>query len=116
MITLICGYPRAGKTTFSERFKKAIHLDTDGLYDGVLRKTKHRTDDVVVEGVYNRQRQRMALLSAYKGEGCRCIWIMTSKEIRQQRTGRRIHDVPFEPPTYSEGWDVIIIIRSNSYA
>lgn len=112
MLTLICGLPRAGKTTYSERFDDVIHLDTSGAYQGVNRRLKHRTGDVVVEGVYQLQRERKRLIEAYKTDTYKCIWLNTPDEVRRSRPGwDKYCDKPFEPPTYSEGWDEIIVIK-----
>ena len=115
MLTLICGLPRAGKTTYSERFDDVIHLDTSGAYKGVIHRLKYKDGDIIVEGVYHTQRQRKDLIQAYKGQGFKCIWLDTPQEVRRYRHGWDKHcDFPFEPPTLEEGWDEIIIIRGNN--
>ena len=116
MLTLICGLPRAGKTTYSERFENVIHLDTSGAYQGVLRKIKRLNGNVVVEGVYRTQEQRKTLIQAYNAECCRCIFLDTPNEIRRSRKGwDKYCDIqPFEPPTFEEGWDEIIIIKGDN--
>lgn len=115
MLTLICGKPRAGKTTYSERFENVIHLDTSGAYRGVIHHIKQTSGDVVVEGVYRTKEQRGTLIKAYNGDECRCIFLDTSDEIRRSRKGwDKYCDIhPFEPPTLDEGWDEIIIIRGE---
>lgn len=115
MLTLICGQPRAGKTTYSERFNDVIHLDTSGAYRGVLRKVKRLNGDVVVEGVYRHQSERIHLIQVYDTDRYKCIWLNTPDEVRQSRKGwDKWCDKPFETPTLSEGWDEIIIIRGNN--
>ena len=112
MLTLICGQPRAGKTTYSARYADVIRLDTSGAYHGVLRRLKHRTGDVVIEGVYRLERERKALIEAYDADVYKCIWLDTPDEVRRSRQGwDKWCDKPFEPPTYSEGWDIIEVIR-----
>lgn len=115
MLTLICGKPRAGKTTFSEQYDNVIHLDTSGAYQGVLNRLKRKQGDIIVEGVYNTHWQREALIKSYNGEGHRCIWLDTADEVRQTRKGwdKYCDRQPFEPPTLEEGWDEIIIIRGD---
>lgn len=116
MITLICGYPRAGKTTYSQTYNNVIHLDDFGIdpYSGVENYVKHARGDIVIDGVYQRKNTRMKLLHYYTGDGKRtCIWIDTPKEIRQIRTKRKVCDFPFDPPSYDEGWDEIIVIRGQ---
>jgi hypothetical protein len=117
MLTLICGLPRAGKTTFSQRFKDVIHLDNSGAYHGVLRRLQHKRGDVIIEGVYDKRGYREQLIRTYKGEHFRCIWLDTPTDMKRNRRGfGKGCMFPFEPPTYSEGWDEIVIIRSDSYA
>ena len=113
MIILICGQPRAGKTTYSKNFTcKVIHLDECHRYTIVNEKVKEvGFNDVVVEGVYKRPIDRQKLLEAYKGNKSRCIWIDTPLEIRSQRENFfSWSNVRFKPPTYDEGWDEIVRI------
>lgn len=115
MLTLICGLPRAGKTTYSEQFENVIHLDTSGAYHGVINRLKRKSGDIVVEGVYRLSQERKRLIQAYNGKGFKCIWLNTPDEVRQSRHGwDKWCDRPFEPPTYDEGWDEIIIIEDNN--
>ena len=120
-LTLICGRSRAGKTTYAKRYDNVIHLDSHGRlsqsYPRVL--TKLGDGDVVVEGIYDTAELRTELLNAYKGQGKRvCIWLDTPLDVIKSRFFHvpSKHPYPFEPPTYSEGWDEIIVIRSDSYA
>ena len=114
MITLICGLPRAGKTTYSERFRDVLHLDSYG-YNGVMRRVAKTDGDVVVDGVYQNATYRKKLIEAYKGAGRRCIYIDTPLEVRRTRPGfDKFCDFPFEPPTYAEGWDEIIVIGDDN--
>lgn len=115
MLTLICGHPRAGKTTYSKRFDNVIHLDEVHSTQKVIQKIRTISGDVVVEGIYYRPTERRELIKAYKGNRTRCICLNTSKEVREQRYGHRIkHDYPFLLPTYEEGWDEIIIMEDNN--
>ena len=115
MLTLICGLPRAGKTTYAERFDNVIHLDTSGGYAGVLHRLKMVKGEVIVEGVYRRTMDRERLIQGYPTDRYKCIWLNTPDEIRRSRKGwDRYCDQPFEPPTYSEGWDEIIIIGETN--
>ena len=111
MLILICGQSRAGKTTYSQRFENVVHLDTSGAYRGVLRRVSGM-EDVVVEGVYHRARDRRSLVEACGGHK-KCIWLDTPKEVRATRPGysEKGCNPPFEPPTYDEGWDEIEVIR-----
>lgn len=114
MITLICGQPRAGKTTYSQQFDDVIHLDTSGAYRGVIHLICDKCDDVVVEGVYHSASLRTELLRTYKGDGSRCIWLNTPLEIRRERLGwDKWCDRPFEPPTYDEGWGEIWVVQND---
>lgn len=115
MLILICGHPRAGKTTYSQRYENVIHLDTTygymgSRYKGVCKVVENLTD-AVVEGVYWTKRQRQELLEACADKGRKvCIWLDTPLEVRQKREGYLKHKENFEPPTYEEGWDEIIRI------
>ena len=123
MITLICGRCRAGKTTYSKQFENVIHLDDLSVrarerYPNVLKVVSGRTDDIVVEGVYETAQYREELLRAYKGDGAKCIWLDTPLEViarRMMPIGKpNTHFVVpkvFEPPTYAEGWDEIEVIH-----
>ena len=114
MLTLICGLPRAGKTTYAEQFDDVIHFDKYGVYRGVIHQIYAKNGDVVVEGIYHQQYQRELLIRAYQGKGTRCIWLNTPQEVRQARKGwNKRCDYPFEPPTYDEGWDEIYIVRNG---
>ena len=117
MITLICGHPRAGKTTYSKRFDgicKVIHLDEAGSHINVIKRVRSCDEDVVVEGVYYDPGHRRELLAAYRGVGSRCICLDTSLAVREQRLGYKLrHDHPFLIPTRDEGWDEIIVIGDN---
>ena len=115
MLTLICGLSRSGKTTLSKSYDGVVlHSDCCG-YDGVVSRVR-RYADVVVEGIYSSKWQRIRLLHAYKGDKTKCIWLDTPIQIRQSRNGYSKHsELPFEPPTYAEGWDEIIVIRENNH-
>ena len=114
MITLICGYPRAGKTTYSQRFENVIHLDMMHTHEKVLARIRRERGDVVVEGVYYAPKHRKALLEAYPGSGSKCICLDTPLHIREERMGRKErHPHPFRIPTLDEGWDEIVIIRGG---
>lgn len=116
MLILICGHSRAGKTTYSQNFNcRVIHLDDCGCHKNVISKIKNITDDIIVEGIYYSPKERKKLVETYQGEGKKCIYINTSKEVRQKRLGHKIkHDYPFLVPTYDEGWDEIIEIKGDS--
>ena len=111
MLTLICGMPRAGKTTLSREYANVIHLDDTHSHRRVLAKMEGMEGDVCVEGVYLDPRQRAELRAAYAGRA-RCICLDTPREVREQRLGHAIrHELPFRLPTHDEGWDEIEVIR-----
>ena len=113
MLTLICGMPRAGKTTYSQRFDNVIHIDFTG-YSKAKMMVGETTGDIVVEGVCERPQMREKFINAYKGQGKRCIWIDTPLEVRKQRPMWHLYNgLTFEPPSFDEGWDEIIIIRGD---
>ena len=113
MLILICGLPRAGKTTYSKQFEndyKIIHTDNYDTIDKAIAQIGD-LDNVVIEGVFNSFLQRKAIIQAYKGNKTKCIWLNTPKEIREKREHySHLTDRKFNPPTYDEGWDEIIII------
>lgn len=126
-MTLICGLPNAGKSTFSTNYASVIHFD----------EVKHRTadeqfhkcntlaaeaeDDICVEGVYNTRKRRMELLEAcaHKQGKRVCVWVNTPEEecLRREREYRRrpsgivrSHARISEQPTLDEGWDEIWVV------
>jgi predicted kinase len=115
MLALICGLPRAGKTTYSSRYYgrcEVLHCDYLQTW-GVLHRIRHLPDDedVVVEGVYREARSRKELAGAYHGKKV-CIWLDTPLEIRKTRPGfYKESDTHFDPPTLAEGWDKVITYK-----
>ena len=114
MLTLVCGRSRAGKTTYCERYRSVLHLDSYGLHpfssSRLLEKIEHADGDIVVDGIFDKAERRRALLYAYKGGGPYiCIWLDTPLDVIESRfcKGARLPHI-FEPPTYAEGWDEII--------
>lgn len=114
MITLICGMPRAGKSTYSQQYDNVIHFD--GLwYAKVLERVEQASGNVVVEGIYHHANDRIRLINAYHGDGKKCIWLDTPLDVRKTRPmWRQWADPIFEPPTLNEGWDEIVIIRGEN--
>ena len=116
---LICGLPRAGKTTYSKSFENVIHCDDYGVMPIPLRYDKcaenvRTSKDIIIEGVYERSSYRKELVQAYQGTYTKCIWLDTPDYIRHERDGwSRNCDFPFEPPTYDEGWNEIIVVRGE---
>lgn len=122
MIILICGVGRAGKTTYSEAFEDVIHFDLMGRmaerYRNINEIVSHK-DNAIIEGIYNRKEYRIELLKAYKGKDRKCVWINTPKSIVLERLANdgiffTQEHFYFEPPTYSEGWDEIIVIEETN--
>lgn len=124
MLTLICGLPNAGKTTYASRYENIIHFD-DIPHFGVseqfanCNKMASEVDgDVVVEGVYNSVKRRKQLLEACSHQDRKvCIWLDTSLEecLEREKSYRKrplglvhAHHRSFEPPTLDEGWDEVI--------
>lgn len=120
MLTLICGIPNAGKTTYSQRYNNVIHEDDIQKIDKICEMVS-KENDVCAEGVFINSWRRQKVASAYKGERKICIWLDTpleeciSREDRSRSTVLvRNCNSMFEPPTFDEGWDEIIIIRGNN--
>lgn len=122
---LICGYSRAGKTTYAERYDHVIHMDMIPGFS-FAEKYKNTADyirgkkDVVVEGVFHTQEGRIALLSACEDDEKICVWINIDLDtIALRATGGRSSDhkyvlpTGFEAPSIDEGWDKIMIIGGN---
>ena len=117
MLTMICGLPNAGKTTYSKRYKNALHQDEIGTINNVINAIKQTDGEAVIEGYFGRQEERTRVLSAYNGKA-RCFFIDISVEESIRRENRNRHPQIlknasrfFEPPTLDEGWDEIIILR-----
>ena len=125
MITLICGLPNAGKTTYSAKHNNVIHFDEVSRKGDQFRRcnhlAKHTEGDVCVEGVYNSARRRKELIEACKDKSPKiCIWLDTPLEecVRREESYRKRpltivymeHD-NFEEPTLDEGWDEIVVIK-----
>lgn len=119
MLTLICGLPNAGKTTYSRRFDNPLHLDEIGTADNVITKMKQIDGDIVVEGFFGTSASRRKIRSAYSGEAV-CIFLDISVDESIKRENRNRHpnilrnaSKYFEPPTCEEGWNEIRIIRGG---
>lgn len=117
-MVLICGRPRAGKTTYSKKYENVIHLDdarTFSLKDRyklVLDRIQGMEKDIVVDGIYSTPEQRKELLNAYCGTGSKCIWIDTDINIISERYKFfKRPPYPFTEPSYDEGWDEIVVIK-----
>lgn len=124
-MTVICGLPNAGKTTYSKRYVKVIHYDdipliTPKRYEYI---NEHIEDDICIEGVFGEKQRRIDIVNTCKGKCIKavCIWLNTPKEecLKRENRGRphgivKLHSNIFEPPTLDEGWDEIIIIRGDN--
>lgn len=123
MLTLICGVPNAGKTTYSKRFSNVIHLD-DVKPNGkaptkVIQDMVESQDDVCVEGTYLVARQRRELAAAYNGDRKICIWLDAPLEVCIAREDRgrsnslhRLCNEAMQPPTLDEGWTEVIRVTN----
>lgn len=124
MLTLICGIPNAGKTTYSLRYDNVIHFDDvtrkGGQFENCNRMASEVDGDVVVEGVYNSVKRRKQLLEACKHQDKKiCIWLDTEVDecVEREKNYRKrpislvhAHHRSLEPPTLDEGWDEVIRI------
>lgn len=120
MLLMICGLPNAGKTTFSKRYKNALHYDEIGTLSNVVKAIEKASGDVVIEGYFGTSDERKKVISAYDGK-TRCIFIDIPSEesIRREDRNRNPQIIKnasrfFETPSYSEGWDEIIVIGDNN--
>ena len=123
MLILVCGLPRAGKTTLTTTQKlkcSVVHLDTCGFsgdpYNDVITYITHSEGDIVVEGVYNRREKRQELISAY-GDGEKiCVWLDTPVEMKRNRVAWSPScEFSFEPPTTEEGWDKVYRVTNGEF-
>ena len=125
MITLICGLPNAGKTTYSSQFTNVVHRDEcpHPQYITFPQMVAETKGDVYAEGVYNTKITRKTFLNTveHRHERTVCIWLDTPLDvcIERENNGRKRGEYlvrreaeHFEPPTYDEGWDEIIVIRN----
>ena len=118
MLTMICGLPNAGKTTFSKRFDNALHQDDIGAISYIIDRIE-QMDDVIIEGYFGRKNERDRVRKSHKGY-TKCIFLDISVEESIRREDRNRHPQilrnasrSFEPPTLDEGWDEIVIIRGE---
>lgn len=123
---LIIGIPNAGKTTYSKRYTNVVHFDSvmgtnQQMRERVIEMVKN-APDLVVEGVYDKASDRKKLVEA-ANVSSKCIWLDTPVEtclIREREYRKRPEGLvvlahnSFEPPTFDEGWDEIIIIRGDN--
>ena len=122
---IICGIPNAGKTTYSVQYDSVVHFDgldttTKKKYDRL--KELARNGNAVLEGVFGDKRRRTELIECCPLEERKvCIWLDTAVEecVRRENRNRptnmiRHHAKVFQPPTYAEGWDEIIIIKTET--
>lgn len=119
MLTLICGIPNAGKTTYSKQYENVLHLDEINNRKKIL-DIVSKSDDICVEGIYINHRDRRDLVNAYHGDKKVCVWLNISVEESLKRETRKRSKLIiencsklFENPSLSEGWDEIIIISEN---
>ncbi len=122
MIVLIIGLPNAGKTSYSKRFSGVIHFDEYmGKYKEGFRALEQK-DGAVVEGLFLTGKVRLQLLESCRHMGKKtCVLLDTPIDLcltrsalgRDESVVLRSSKI-FEPPTYDEGWDEIIIIRDGA--
>ena len=122
MLTLICGIPSAGKTTYSSRYDNVIHYDAYHRNCHICNHAVSRIQgDVCVEGVYNTIEERKKLLDSAKHQDKKiCIWLDTPLEEcleREKNSRKRMPSIilkyheRMQPPTLDEGWDEVIVVR-----
>lgn len=109
MITLICGLPRAGKTTLSGNYKcKVYHGDYN------MHKCYRVKDDVAcVEGIFVTPSMREKVIRD-REDFKLCVYLDTNREILSKR-GFKNDNATCSEPTLEEGWDKIIIVKDNDY-
>ena len=127
MMTLICGLPNAGKTTYSSQYGNVIHYDDVTAPRGkhpiqVLCDMVSAMDDVCVEGVFISSHERKKIAQSYSGTRKVCVWLNTPLEecVRRENRNRATCIINncqalFQPPTCDEGWDEIIVIGEQKW-
>ena len=120
MLTLICGLPNSGKTTYSGNYENVIHFDgvqhvtLDEHYINCHKMVSEAQGDVCVEGVYGSPERRRQLLAAARNQDKKvCVLITTPYEVCISRKSKPKFIVDmcrggFKKPTLDEGWDEII--------
>ena len=121
---LICGTPNAGKTTYSKQFDNVVHRDElSSKQRRHIAQTISEDNSICLEGVYSKAKHRIPLTRACQGKKI-CIWLNVDVDICVQREingrNRSVRMVEwtakeFEPPTLSEGWDEIHIVKNNDF-
>ena len=110
---LIMGQSGAGKTTFSEQFDNVRHLD-DYPFPRFINCNQAASPHDVIEGIYNLRCRRIKLLETVHAPFNICIWIKTPDHICEERNTKlnRLNRLgPLEPPSYDEGWDLILEVQ-----
>lgn len=122
-VTLICGLPNAGKTTYSEQFDNVFHLDdfdcrTFKKKFDMCNKTSSKSEtDVYVEGCYHRKSLRKEFIETFKDWKKVCIWFNTPLDVCLSRCEKARSEMvvlsinkAFQEPTKDEGWDELIVL------
>ena len=124
-MTLVCGLPNAGKTTYCKKFENVIHLDDYNEPRFSLRNKRCNEEaiksetDVYIDGCYFTKELRKELLEKFDGWKKACILIDTPFEVciaRCEENGRHketvmwVNDI-YEKPTQDEGWDEFTVIE-----
>jgi len=90
-MTLIMGLSNSGKTTYSLKFNNVVHLDD--LYNLSLAEKQEiyssTEEDVCIEGIYLRRKDREFILDAIKAEKRICIFLNTPLEECLSRETRK---------------------------
>ena len=73
MLTMICGLPNAGKTTYSAQFENALHQDEIGTISRIVSAIEPM-DDVIIEGYFGRREERDRVRRAHSGYA-KCIFL-----------------------------------------
>ena len=84
MITLICGLPNAGKTTYSKNYTNVIHYDEvphvtfNEHLENTFQLIQNTSGDICIDGGFISINERKKLLSLTNNHDTKiCVWIKT---------------------------------------
>ena len=118
-VTLVCGLPNAGKTTFCKKYDNVIHLDSMGhstyeeRFNECIIIAVNNSGDIVIDGNFYSKRIRKNMISALNQQQCKkvCIWINTPLEtcLKRADSGGRSREIV----NHINKWDELIMLNGD---